>query len=112
MSQISELTQIAVDGPVAAGKGTLGRRLSKHFNLSYLDTGALYRTVGAIAIERGLEQAGEELIASIAQELAAADTLRDDLRLERTGNMASKVAAMPAVRQVLTDMQQRFAHEP
>ncbi len=97
---------VAVDGPVAAGKGTLARLLAKHFGLAYLDTGSLYRAVASKVLRTGAapEQA--------AQSLDAADLAAPDLRAEAVGQMASKVAAIPAVRAALLDYQRSFARNP
>lgn len=90
---------IAIDGPAASGKGTIARALAAHFGFSHLDTGLLYRAVGA----RG----GDPVEA--ARSLAPADLLRDDLRSAEAGQAASRVAAIPEVRAALTDFQRRFA---
>ncbi|HPD92517.1 MAG: (d)CMP kinase [Rhodobacter sp.] len=90
---------VAVDGPAAAGKGTIGRALADRFGLAHLDTGLLYRAVGA----RG----GDPVVA--AQSLTPADLARDDLRTLAAGEAASRVAAIPAVRAALTRFQREFA---
>jgi cytidylate kinase len=94
---------VAVDGPVAAGKGTLARRLAQHFGFAYLDTGSLYRATASKSLRAGLEPAQS------AQTLTPGDLAAGDLRTEAVGQMASKVAAMPAVRAALLDYQRRFA---
>ncbi len=100
---------IAVDGPAAAGKGTLARRLAAHFGLPYLDTGLLYRAVG----RRVLDGAGDPRDAAVAEAAAralrAADLARGDLRGPPADTAASTVAAHPGVRQALVDFQRRFA---
>ena len=103
---------IAIDGPAAAGKGTLARRLAREFDFAYLDTGALYRAVGLTLLKRGINPAD-----TTAAEEASANldlSLFDDpeLRTEATGGAASKVAAMPAVRANLLDFQKNFASNP
>lgn len=103
---------IAIDGPAAAGKGTLARRLAAEFGFAYLDTGALYRAVGLTLLKKGIDPADAE-----AAEAASADLdldLFDDpeLRAEVTGGAASKVAAMPGVRANLLDFQKNFASNP
>lgn len=90
---------VAIDGPAAAGKGTISRAVSGHFGFAHLDTGALYRAVGV--------KGGDPVAA--AQGLTAADLARDDLRTLEAGQAASRVAAIPAVRAALFDFQQRFA---
>ncbi|MCA0206465.1 MAG: cytidylate kinase [Proteobacteria bacterium] len=90
---------VAVDGPAAAGKGTISRALAERFGFAHLDTGLLYRAVGA----RG----GDPVAA--ARGLTPADLARDDLRTLAAGQAASRVAAIPEVRAALTAFQQDFA---
>ena len=103
---------IAIDGPAASGKGTLARRLAAHFGLPHLDTGLLYR-----ATARALIDAGERLDDSVRAEAAArglalTDFDEDKLRGREMGEAASVVAAIPAVRKALLEMQQTFAARP
>ncbi|MBO1324553.1 cytidylate kinase [Acetobacter sp. TBRC 12305] len=98
---------IAVDGPAAAGKGTLARRLAEALGLPYLDTGLLYRAVGRIALDAGRDPA--QPAQDIAHALLATDLQRPDLRLPEVAQAASKVAAQPAVRAALVETQRRFA---
>lgn len=102
---------IAVDGPVAAGKGTLARRLAAHYGLDYLDTGALYRAT-ALRLLRAGTPATQANAAEAARGLAPADLADLALREEATGRLASEVAAMPAVRAALLDYQRGFAARP
>ena len=90
---------IAIDGPAASGKGTIARALARHFGFSHLDTGLLYRAVGAL---------GGDPVAA-AQALVPRDLARDDLRTAAAGQAASRVAAIPEVRAALVDFQRRFA---
>ena len=90
---------IAIDGPAASGKGTIARALAQHFGFAHLDTGLLYRAVGA----RG----GDPIAA--ARNLTPKDLARDDLRSAVAGEAASRVAAIPEVRAALVDFQRRFA---
>jgi CMP/dCMP kinase len=94
---------IAVDGPSAAGKGTLARALAKHYGLHFLDTGSLYRMVG-LAVLRG----GGDPVAA-ARSLNPADFNDDELRDEKVAQAASKVAAIPEVRAALLQLQRDFA---
>ncbi len=94
---------VAIDGPAAAGKGTIGRALAQHFGFAYLDTGLLYRAVAAKVAAKG----GDPVAAALA--LVAADLARDDLRSMVVGQAASLVAAMPAVRAALVEFQRQFA---
>lgn len=103
---------IAVDGPVAAGKGTLARRLADRYGYAYLDTGSLYRAVGAKVLRAGGEAADPEIAAKAAESLEESDLHVKDLRSEAVGLAASKVAAIPAVRAALLDYQRRFASQP
>lgn len=96
---------IAIDGPSAAGKGTLARRLAAHFGLPHLDTGLLYRAVGLKAERTG--QPPEEVAAG----LEPADLADPELRTDVAGQAASKVAAMPEVRAKLLDFQKKFASQ-
>ena len=103
---------IAIDGPAAAGKGTLARRLAAHFDLAYLDTGLIYRAVGKKVVESG---AGPEDVAaaeSQARSLAAADLQSDGLRTDEVAQVASIVSALPGVRAALLVFQRDFAAYP
>lgn len=93
---------IAIDGPAAAGKGTIGRALAQEFGFAHLDTGLLYRAVGA--------KGGNPVEA--ARTLCAADLTRDDLRSLAAGEAASRVAAIPEVRAALLTFQRDFARRP
>jgi len=103
---------VAIDGPAAAGKGTLARRLAEEFDLAYLDTGSLYRAVAAKLLAAGGTPADGAAAASAADNLGAADLDRVDLRTEAVGAAASQVSAQPAVRAALLAFQRGFAHEP
>jgi CMP/dCMP kinase len=103
---------VAVDGPVAAGKGTLARRLAAALNCAYLDTGSIYRAVGAKILVAGGDPDDPATAAAAARVLEPIDLQRDDLRLEAVSQAASKVAAIPAVRAALLDFQRRFAARP
>ncbi|MGY6410699.1 MAG: (d)CMP kinase [Alkalilacustris sp.] len=96
---------VALDGPAAAGKGTIGRALAARFGFAHLDTGLLYRAVGARAA------AGEEAVAA-ARSLRPEDLRRPDLRSAAAGQAASRVAAMPEVRAALLQFQRDFARRP
>ncbi|MDG6094874.1 (d)CMP kinase [Acetobacter sp. AN02] len=101
---------IAVDGPAAAGKGTLARKLAERTGLPYLDTGLLYRAVARKMLSQGIDPAsssGEQQ----ARMLCSADMERDDLRTADVDRTASLVAGQPEVRAALVDTQRRFASE-
>jgi len=90
---------VAIDGPAAAGKGTISRAVAAHFGFAHLDTGLLYRAVAA----RG----GDPVAA--AQALSPEELARPGLRSLEAGAAASRVAAIPAVRAALARFQRRFA---
>jgi len=100
---------IAVDGPTAAGKGTLARRLAAEFGLQYLDTGALYRATALRVLDAGGNPETEADAVAAAQAVQGEDAGNPALRREEVGQAASKVAAIPAVRQALLQFQRDFA---
>jgi CMP/dCMP kinase len=95
---------IAIDGPAAAGKGTLAKALAQHFGFAYLDTGLLYRATARKVLD-GLDPV------AAAKALSPHDFTRDGLRTAKVGQGASKIAAMPKVRAALIDFQQKFARQ-
>jgi len=103
---------IAVDGPAAAGKGTLARRLAEALDLAHLDSGALYRAVGLAVLRAGGDPADEAAAAAAARSLDTGRLSDPALRAPETGDAASKVAAFPSVRKALLDFQRRFARNP
>jgi cytidylate kinase len=90
---------VAIDGPAAAGKGTISRAVAARFGFAHLDTGLLYRAVGAMG--------GDPVGAALS--LSADDLARGDLRSLEAGQAASRVAVIPQVRAALVDFQRRFA---
>lgn len=102
---------IAIDGPAAAGKGTLARRLAAHFDLPYLDTGLLYRAVARRVLDAGYSPADADAAAQAASTLHPGDTQRADLRGPPVDEAASLVASVPAVRAALLDFQRSFGRE-
>ncbi len=103
---------VAVDGPSAAGKGTLARRLAAALDFAYLDTGLLYRAVGAKLLACGQAPADPAAAERAAADLAPEDLRRADLRSEAAGRAASEVGAHTEVRAQLLAFQRRFAAEP
>jgi cytidylate kinase len=99
MARPARVFTVAIDGPAAAGKGTVARALAARFGLGHLDTGLLYRAVAA--------KGGDPVAA--ARDLVAVDLERDDLRTLAAGQAASRVAAIPQVRAALVAFQRRFA---
>ncbi|SMX31479.1 (d)CMP kinase [Actibacterium lipolyticum] len=93
---------IAIDGPAAAGKGTISKAVAAHFGFGHLDTGLLYRAVGRKTLD------GMPAIQA-AQSLTADDLKADDLRTGHVAQAASKVASIPEVRAALVDFQRAFA---
>ncbi|MGI3185504.1 (d)CMP kinase [Nioella aestuarii] len=93
---------VAIDGPAAAGKGTIARAVADHFGFAYLDTGLLYRAVG----QRMLD--GEDPVTA-AEALRAEDLDHPDLRGAEAAQAASKVAVIPEVRAALLDFQRAFS---
>ncbi len=100
---------IAVDGPSAAGKGTLARALAAALGLPYLDTGLLYRAVARKLQEEGGDPTAAEAAADAARRLQPADLARDDLRAASMDRAASQVAALGEVRAALLGFQRDFA---
>ncbi|MFN0191950.1 MAG: (d)CMP kinase [Aestuariivirga sp.] len=103
---------IAVDGPAAAGKGTIARALAKHFGLNFLDTGTLYRMVGLSVLQRGADASDASAAIAAAERLDPKSFEDSDLRGEDVGSAASKVAAVPGVRRALLQFQRDFASTP
>ena len=103
---------IALDGPAASGKGTLARRLAAHFGLPHLDTGLLYRATARALMEAGERLDDERRAVEAARGLALMDFDEEQLRGREMGEAASVVAAIPAVRAALFDMQRSFASRP
>ena len=103
---------IAVDGPAAAGKGTIARALARHFGFHFLDTGALYRMVGLAAIRAGGEPITTPAAIAAALSLDPSSFTEAELRTEKVGAAASIVAVIPEVRAALLDVQRSFAKKP
>lgn len=99
---MSQSFTIAIDGPAAAGKGTISKAVAAELGLAHLDTGLLYRAVGVKVLE------GMQAITA-AQDLTPEDLQRDDLRGPEAAQAASKVAVIAEVRAALVDFQRAFA---
>lgn len=111
-SRASAPVVIAVDGPAAAGKGTLARRLAEHYGFAYLDTGALYRGAAAMLLAEGGDPA-HRAAARRAAENFDMDRIADlDLRSPAVSAAASVIAAQPDVRAALLAYQRAFAARP
>lgn len=103
---------IAVDGTAASGKGTLAKKLARHYRLAHLDSGALYRAVALSVLRQGKDPADEQVAETAARSLDAALTEDPAIRTAEVGTAASIVAAIPAVRAALVDRQRQFASAP
>jgi cytidylate kinase len=103
---------IAIDGPAASGKGTLGKRLAAHYGLRHLDTGLLYRAVAKAVIDAGkpLDDRAAAIAAAHALELLRLDEAA--LKADAIGKAASVVSAIPEVREALLAFQRNFANTP
>lgn len=103
---------IAIDGPAASGKGTLAERLARHFGYPHLESGRLYRAVAAKLLAAGKTNPEPDVAVRVAQDLVDSDLSHPNLYAEDTGLMASKVAAIPGVRDALLHFQRDFATQP
>lgn len=103
---------IAIDGPAAAGKGTLARRLAAELGFDYLDTGLIYRAVGAAVLKAGRDPGDVAAAEAAAQALHPRDLSAASLREDAAAQAASKVAVIPGVRAALLDFQRGFAAHP
>lgn len=103
---------IAIDGPAAAGKGTLARRLARHLGYAYLDTGLLYRAVGLKMLRAGAGPTDVAAATRAAQTMLAGELANEDLRTEEAATAASRVATFPTVRTALLTFQRHFAEHP
>ena len=117
---------IAVDGPAGAGKSSLSKKLAEVYGLVYLDTGAIYRTVGLACYRRGVDRKNETAVSAVLPELDIriryneegqqrmilnGEDVSEAIRMPEISLCASEVSALPACRAYLLDMQRRFARE-
>jgi CMP/dCMP kinase len=100
---------VAIDGPAAAGKGTISKAVARRFGFAHLDTGLLYRAVGRRALDQGRGVLDDGVAELVARELREGDLDRPELRGAAAARAASRVAAMPGVRAALLDFQRHFA---
>ncbi len=113
---------IAIDGPTASGKGTVAHRVARSLGFACLDSGALYRIVGLLALERGISLDGGDALCALAADLApvfedgriwvAGREITEDIRREDVGAAASRVAAVGPLRAALLDLQRRQRRFP
>ncbi len=108
----ADVVIIAIDGPAAAGKGTLAARLAAHFGLPYLDTGLLYRAVGKRVADAGLDPDDAIAAARMAAALQPAELADPALRGHGAGEIASRIAVHAEVRRALLAFQRDFARRP
>ncbi len=113
---------ITIDGPTASGKGTVASRVAAALGFAFLDSGALYRLTALASLEGGIDLADEPSVAAVAKGLdvrfdgervlLAGREVQDAIRQEAVGNAASKIAALPAVREALVELQHGFRRLP
>ena len=103
---------IAIDGPAASGKGTLGKRLAHHYGYRHLDTGVIYRAVAYALMAAGADLNDEALAVAAARELDPEKFGNPVLKSQKVGDAASVVSAFPGVREALVSFQRQFAADP
>lgn len=103
------MTTIAIDGPAAAGKGTLSRRIAEVYGFHHLDTGLTYRATAKALLDRDLPLDDEAVAADVARKLDLSHLDRGVLSAHEIGEAASKIAVMPTVRRALVEAQRAFA---
>ena len=118
----SNIPVITIDGPTASGKGTVAHKVADVLGFHFLDSGSLYRLTALSALRRGVDLRDEHAIAKLAEHLPvsfaggeillANENVSQAIRAEEVGNMASKIAALPTVRQALYGLQLGFRRAP
>lgn len=101
---------VAIDGPAAAGKGTISKAVAAAFGFSHLDTGLLYRGVGLKSLAISNADLTTEVAVRLAQNLTPDDLLNENLRTAEVAQAASRIAVIPQVRDVLLAFQRDFAN--
>ncbi len=118
----AKIPVITIDGPTASGKGTVAQKVARHLGFHYLDSGALYRLTALSALRRDVELNDEHALAKTAEHLhchfdgahifLSNEDVTTAIRAELIGNTASRIAALPAVRQALYGLQLSFRKAP
>lgn len=118
----AEIPVIAIDGPSASGKGTVAAHVATRLGWNYLDSGSLYRIVALAAVRAGIDLQAENELAALAQQLPARfcdgrvlldyDDVSDAIRSEASSAGASRIAALPAVRNALLERQRAYRVAP
>jgi cytidylate kinase len=118
----SNIPVITIDGPTASGKGTVAHKVADRLGFHLLDSGALYRLTALSALRRGTDMRDEHALAKVAEHLPVrfngghiylgTEEVSNAIRAEEVGNTASKIAALPAVRQALFGLQLGFRETP
>ena len=118
----SNIPVITIDGPTASGKGTVAHKVADRLGFHLLDSGALYRLTALSALRRGTPLNDEHALAKVAEHLTirfngghvylGTEEVSNAIRAEEVGNTASKIAALPAVRQALFALQLGFRETP
>jgi cytidylate kinase len=119
---MNDVPIVTVDGPSGSGKGTISQMLARHLGWHFLDSGAMYRVTGLAALRQGIPVERVLELSNLAEKLDVTfeenkiilqgDEVSDLIRTESAGNMASKVAAIPEVREALLARQRAFARPP
>ncbi len=103
---------VAIDGPAGSGKGTISKKLAEYFNLSYLDTGILYRAVALQMLTEGINEKDYRSAKKVARQVSITSIDHTGIRSRAVSDLASKIATMSNVRQELLTRQRRFAQNP
>lgn len=122
MNHSSPIPVIAIDGPSASGKGTVAALVANELRFHYLDSGAIYRVTALAALRAGISLEDEAALSQLAGQLdvrfdngeiwLAGEKVGDDVRSEASGNAASRIAALPSLRQALLEFQRGFRTAP
>ncbi|WP_296943354.1 (d)CMP kinase [uncultured Massilia sp.] len=118
----SNIPVITIDGPTASGKGTVAHKVADRLGFHLLDSGALYRLTALSAIRRGTDMHDEHALSKVAEHLQVrfhgghiylgTEEVGNAIRAEEVGNTASRIAALPGVRQALYGLQLSFRRTP